>query len=69
MTYDVDRGILLEVEASFSHDVAFTSPTTGTFPIVDDYGGFSKFGYLAGKTAYQTHFGSDEVAWTLSLIE
>jgi hypothetical protein len=69
MTYDVDRGILLAAEASFSHDVAFTSPTTETFRVVDDYGGFSKFGYLAGKTAYQTHFGSDEVAWTLSLIE
>jgi hypothetical protein len=68
-TYDVDRGILLAAEASFSHDVAFTSSTTEAFPVVDDYGGFSKFGYLAGKTAYQTHFGSDEVAWILSLIE
>jgi hypothetical protein len=68
-TYDVDRGILLSAEASFSHDVAFTSPTAETFPVADDYGGFSKFGYLAGKTAYQTHFGSDKVAWTLSLIE
>lgn len=68
-TYDMDRSILLAAEASFSHDVAFTSPTTETFSVVDDYGGFSKFGYLAGKTAYQTHFGSDAVAWTLSLTE
>jgi hypothetical protein len=69
ITYDVDRGILLAAEASFSHNVAFTSLMTEAFLIVDDYGGFSKFGYLAGKTAYQTHFGSDGVAWTLSLIE
>lgn len=68
-TYDVDRGILLAAEARFSHDVGFTSSTTETFPVVDDYGGFSKFGYLAGKTAYETHFGNDKVAWTLSLIE
>jgi hypothetical protein len=68
ITYDVDRGLLLSAEAIISHDVAFTSPTTGTFPVIDDYGGFSKFGYLRGKTAYQTHFGSEEVAWTLSLL-
>jgi len=70
ITYAVDRGILLSAEVSvISQDVAFTSPTTDTFPVVDDYGGFHKFGYLRGKTAYQTHLGSDEVAWTLSLVE
>lgn len=69
MTYDVDRDMLLSAEVSISQDIAFTSPTTDTFPVVDDYDGFHKFGYLRGKTAYQTHFGGDEVAWILSLVE
>ena len=68
ITYDVERGLLLSAEAIINHDVAFTSPTTDTFLIVDDYDGFSKFGYLKGHTAYQTHYGSDEVAWSLSLL-
>jgi hypothetical protein len=66
--YDVDRGLLLSAEATISHDVAFTSATTDTFPVVDDYGGFSKFGYLRGRTAYQTYWGSDELAWILTLL-
>jgi hypothetical protein len=41
----------------------------GTFPIVDDYGGFSKFGYLEGKTDYQERLDSDGVTWILSLVE
>ncbi|MDY7079206.1 MAG: hypothetical protein SXV54_20010 [Chloroflexota bacterium] len=70
ITFDVDRGILLSAEASINQeDIAFTSPTTDTFPVVDDYDGFHKFGYLRGKTAYQTHLGSDNVAWILSLVE
>jgi hypothetical protein len=68
--YDVDRGILLSAEVSnVVQDIAFTLPTADTFPVVDDYDGFHKFGYLRGKTAYQTRLGSDEVAWTLSLVE
>ena len=61
--YDVDRGLLLSAEANYSYDVAFTSPTTDPFPVVDDYGGFSKFGYLEGKTTYQTHYGDENLAW------
>jgi hypothetical protein len=68
ITYDIERGLLLSAEAIINHDVAFTSPTTDTFLVVDDYDGFSKFGYLRGHTAYQTHYGSDEVAWSLSLL-
>jgi hypothetical protein len=69
-TFDVDRGILLSAEASIGQeDVAFTSPTGDPFPIVDDYGGFHKFGYLRGRTVYQTSYGSDGVAWTLTLVE
>jgi len=69
-TFDVDRGILLSTEAAVTQqDVDFTSPTTDGFPVVDDYGGFHKFGYLKGKTTYQDHLGSERVAWTLSLVE
>ena len=68
--YDVDRGLLLSAEANYSHDVAFTSPTTDPFPVVDDYGGFSKFEYLEGKTTYQTSFGDENLSWIwrLSLV-
>jgi len=69
ITYDIDRGILLSVKVSSSYDVAYTAPTTDPFPVVDDYGGFHKFGYLSGKTAYQTHLDSNGVAWSLTLIE
>ena len=69
ITYDIERGILLSVEVSSSYDVAYASPTAGPFPAVDDYGGFHKFGYLSGKTAYQEHLDSNGIAWTLSLIE
>jgi hypothetical protein len=69
-TFDIDRGILLSAEATINQeDLTFTSPTTDTFPVVDDYDGFHKFGYLRGKTTYQSRLGSDEVAWTLSLVE
>lgn len=69
-TFDVDRGILLSAQATINQeDIAFTSPTTDTFPVVDDYDGFHKFGHLRGKTDYQDHLGSDEVAWILSLVE
>jgi hypothetical protein len=69
-TFDIDRGILLSAEATINQeDLTFTSPTTDTFPVVDAYDGFHKFGYLRGKTKYQTRLGSDEVAWTLSLVE
>jgi hypothetical protein len=69
-TFDVDRGILLWAEATINQeDVDCTSATIGTFPIVDDYGGLHKFGYLKGKTTYQDHLGSERVAWTLSLVE
>jgi hypothetical protein len=69
-TFDIDRGILLSVEATITQeDVGFTSPTTEPFPIVDDYGGFHKFGYLKGKTTYEDHLGSEYIAWTLSLVE
>ncbi len=68
-TFDVDRGILLSAEASSGYDVAYTSPTVGTFPVVDDYGGFSKFGYLDGKAVYQERLDSQGVAWILSLVE
>jgi hypothetical protein len=70
ITFDVDRGLLLSAEANYSYDVAFTSPTTDPFPVVDDYGGFSKFGYLEGKTTYQTHYGDESLAWIwrLSLV-
>lgn len=69
VAFDIDRGILVSVEVSSSYDVAFTSPTADAFPVVDDYGGFHKFGYLSGKTAYQTHLDSHGIAWTLSLME
>jgi hypothetical protein len=69
-TFDVDRGILLSTEATIhQEDLAFTSPTSGTFPVVDDYDGFHKFGYLRGRTTYETRLGSDQVAWILSLVE
>jgi hypothetical protein len=69
-TYDVNRSVLLEAEAHINQqDIAFTSPTAGPFPVVDDYGGFHKFGYLRGRTAYQARHGSDGVAWTLTLVE
>lgn len=68
--FDVDRGILLSTEATiFQEDLAFASPTSGTFPVVDDYDGFHKFGFLRGRTTYETRLGSDEVAWILSLVE
>jgi hypothetical protein len=67
--YVIEQSILLSVEVSSSYDVAYTSPTADPFPVVDDYGGFHKFGYLSGKTAYQDHLDSNGVAWTLSLIE
>lgn len=68
-TFDVDRGILLSAEVSSGYDVAYTSPTEGTFPVVDDYGGFSKFGYLEGKTVHQERLDSHGVSWILSLVE
>ncbi len=67
--FDVDRGLLLSAEVNTNYDVAFATPATGAFPIVDDYAGFSKFGYLEGQTAYQTHYGIDGVVWSLSLVE
>lgn len=68
-TYDIDRGILLSVEVSSNYDVAYTSPTTDPFPVVDNYGGFHKFGYLEGQTTYQEHLDSNGIAWVLSLDE
>ncbi len=69
-TFDVDRGILLSTEATIlQEDLAFTSPATGTFPVVDDYNGFHKFGYLRGRATYETRLGSDDIAWILSLVE
>lgn len=70
VTFDADRGILLSAEVSISQeDVAFNSATGAPFPVVDDYGGFHKFGYLRGRTAYQAHYGSDGLAWRLTLVE
>ncbi len=67
--YDIDRGILLSVEVSSSYDVAYTSPTTDPFPVVDSYDGFHKFGFLSGKTVFQEYIDSDGIAWILSLDE
>jgi hypothetical protein len=70
IAFDIDRGLLLSAEATINQeDITFTSPTTNTFPVVDDYDGFHKFGYLRGRTTYQDHLGSDQVAWILSLAE
>jgi hypothetical protein len=69
ITFDLERGILLSAQAGGSQDVVYVSPTTGTFPIVDNYGGFSKFGYLEGQTTYEDHQDSIGVAWTLSLVD
>jgi hypothetical protein len=68
--YDVDRGLLSSAESNYGHDVVFTSPATEPFPVVDDYGGFSKFGYLEGKTTYQDHYGDETLPWIwrLSLV-
>jgi hypothetical protein len=67
--FDIDRGILLSVELSSSEDVEFTSPTDSGFPTVDSYGGFSKFGYLEGKTTYRESYGGRGTGWTLTLEE
>jgi hypothetical protein len=67
--FDVDRGILLSAEVSISEDIEFSPPTDGGFPIIDSYGGYSKFGYLEGKTAYQESYGGSGVAWVLTLEE
>ena len=67
--WDVDRGLLRSAEVSISEDIQFSSPTGGVFPIVDSYGGYSKFGYLDGLTAYQDSYGGGGVAWTLTLQE
>lgn len=69
IAYDVDRGILLSVEASSAYDVAYTSPAAGSFPVVDDYAGFHKFGYMAGRSSYHDHIESNGPAWVLSLDE
>jgi hypothetical protein len=67
--FDVDRGILLSAEMSISEDIEFSPPTDGGFPINDSYGGYSKLGYLEGKTAYQESHGGSGVAWLLTLEE
>jgi hypothetical protein len=56
--FDVHRGILLTVLADTSQDTVFSSLTGDAFPIVDNYGGFSKFGYLEGKTVYEESYSS-----------
>ncbi|HEM61732.1 MAG TPA: PDZ domain-containing protein [Chloroflexi bacterium] len=67
--WDIDRGFLLSAEVSVSEDIRFSSPTGGVFPIVDSYGGYSKFGYLEGLTVYQDSYGGGGVAWKLNLEE
>jgi hypothetical protein len=67
--WDVDRGLLLSAEVSISEDIKFSSPSGGVFPIIDSYGGYSKFGYLEGLTAYEDSYGGSGVAWTLALQE
>jgi hypothetical protein len=67
--WDIDRGLLLSAEVSISEDITFSSPAGGVFPIVDSYGGFSKFGYLEGLTAYEDSYGGSGVAWKLTLQE
>jgi hypothetical protein len=69
INFDIDRGLLLSAEVSISEDILFSSPISGTFPIVDSYGGFSKFGYLEGRTAYEESYGGNGVAWRLTLQE
>jgi hypothetical protein len=67
--FDVDRGILLRAEVSISEDIVFSSPTGDVFPIVDSYGGYSKFGYLEAMTAYEESYGGSDVTWVLTLEE
>ncbi len=67
--FDIDRGILLSAEVSISEDIEFSPPSDGGFPIIDSYGGYSKFGYLEGRTAYQESYGGSGVAWILTLEE
>lgn len=70
VAFDVNRGILVSAETSTNQeDVTFTAPSEDAFPVVDDYDGFHKFGYLRGQTAYESHLGSDKTAWSLSLAE
>jgi hypothetical protein len=67
--FDFDRGILLSAEMTVSEDIQFSPPSDAGFPIVDSYGGYSKFGYLEGKTAYQESYGGSGVSWRLTLEE
>jgi hypothetical protein len=67
--FDVDRGLLLSAEVSMSQDVEFTPPSEAGFPIVDSYGGYSKFGYLEGERSYKETYGGTGIAWTLRLEE
>ena len=68
--FDLDRGILLPAEATIEQEeVLFRSPNGEPFPVVDDCGGTHTFGTLRGKRAYETRPGSDEIAWTLALVE
>jgi hypothetical protein len=67
--FDLDRGILLSAEMTLSEDIQFSPPSDAGFPIVDSYGGYSKFGYLEGRTAYQESRGGSGVAWRLTLEE
>jgi hypothetical protein len=67
--YDIDRSILLSVDFSSSYDVAYSSPTENIFPVIDDYDGFHKFGFLSDKTTHQEHIDSNGIAWSLILDE
>lgn len=67
--YDIDRSILLSADFSSSYDVAYASSTGDPFPVIDNYDGFHKFGFLSGKTIYQDHVESNGIAWSLTLDE
>ncbi len=67
--FDVGRGILLRAEVSTSEEIVFSSPTGDVFPVVDSYGGYSKFGYLEAMTTYEESYGGSDVTWVLTLEE
>jgi hypothetical protein len=67
--YDIEREILHSASVSSRYDVVYTSPTAEPFQIVDDFGGFHKFGFLSGKTSYKDHIDSDGISWSLSIDE
>ena len=57
------------VDFRSSYDVEYTTLIGDPFLVIDNYGGFHKFGFLRGKTTCQDQINTIGIAWSLTLDE